>query len=583
MDKRQIKKYIQPLLRWWLLIAAAALITAGAAAIFLRMQDPVYETRGLIMVGSAINELNPERGQFDLTAGLASSYVTLAHYGSVPDATAEALGLTWLPSYDIIAVPNSQLIQVTVSDTDPNRAYIVATELINQVMALSPGGAEAQQRDDFVASQLRGIQDGIVEAESRISALQTELNTALSARQIRQIEDQIAAQESKLTTLRSTYVGLIASTNEGSTNTMRVVDPPFIPVTPIPSRDKLMLLVAGLLGVVLGIAAAYVLDFFDDRIEDVDEISDKFGMVTLGVIPETSAEQIRGPLVLVSEPHSIAAESFRVLRTNMLFASVDKELKILLVTSPNPGEGKTFVSSNLATAFSSAGKRVILIDADLRKPTVHRVFGILNNTGVSTALVGGKSGLNDAIQKTTVPGLSVMTSGPLPPNPSELLTSNRMQAMLASLSTIYDLVIVDSPPVTVVTDSAMLANRADGVLLVVAASRLSREHVRNALGALHAVRANVLGTVLNRSASDTLGFHYSYRTEYANQYYKSHYRDEPVVTEVEEPLLVQAGDQTDFVVTTNGHAQQRFELTEATGKKKRSETTLSSTEQSTES
>lgn len=320
----------------------------------------------------------------------------------------------------------------------------------------------------------------------------------------------------------------------------------------------------------MAVAGAYALDFLDDRLRDVGDISREFGLPTLGVIPESTLEQLRGPLIVQNEPHSIAAESFRVLRTNMLFASVDKELKILHITSPGPGDGKSYVSSNLSIAFAHAAKRVILIDADLRKPTLHRVFGILNNKGVSTALLGGKVGLQEAIQPTTVPGLSVMTSGPLPPNPSELLTSNRMQEMLAKLSSIFDLVVVDSPPATVVSDSAVLASRSDGVLLVLPADDLGRERVRNALGAMGAVNANVLGVALNRSSSSTLGFYYSYKTDYSNKYYRSHYLKERTSAPANGHVsLKPALEQADFMVNESSNGHKQFDLKEENAKEPR--------------
>lgn len=537
---------------------------------FTRWRDPVYMTRGMVMVGSTIEELNPDTMSMAMTRGLATTYVRLAQFGSMEDLTKQALGLEILPEYSIIGVPDSQLIQVTVTDTDPQRAQIVATELINQLIAMGPGGTERQQRENFAADQLTKLQEGIAQSEATIAGLQEELATALSARQIRQIEEKVAAQEGKLTTLRANYVALVQTTDQGASNTIRVVDAPTVPQYPVESNDAILILLAGFLGAGMAVAGAYALDFLDDRLRDVGDISREFGLPTLGVIPESTLEQLRGPLIVQNEPHSIAAESFRVLRTNMLFASVDKELKILHITSPGPGDGKSYVSSNLSIAFAHAAKRVILIDADLRKPTLHRVFGILNNKGVSTALLGGKVGLQEAIQPTTVPGLSVMTSGPLPPNPSELLTSNRMQEMLAKLSSIFDLVVVDSPPATVVSDSAVLASRSDGVLLVLPADDLGRERVRNALGAMGAVNANVLGVALNRSSSSTLGFYYSYKTDYSNKYYRSHYLKERTSAPANGHVsLKPALEQADFMVNESSNGHKQFDLKEENAKEPR--------------
>lgn len=560
MDLNQFRLFTRPLLKWWWLIVAAAIIAAVSAYVFLQLRGPIYVTRGLVMVGSSIEELNPDSMQLAMTRGLATTYVRLAEYGSLAEATMESLGLDPLPDYEISVVPDSQLIEVSVTDADPQRAQLVASELINRLIALGPGGTSQREREDFTTDQIQKLQNGIAQAEETIIALQEELSVALSARQIRQIEERIAAQEAKLTTLRSNYVGLLQMTDQRASNTLRLVDAPTVPNKPVASHTLLLIMVAALLGACMAIGAAYLLEMLDDRLHGVAEIEEEFGLHTLGVLTESTAEQIRGPLVMQIEPHSMAAESFRVLRTNLLYASIDNDLKILHVTSPGPGDGKSYISSNLAIAAANAGKRVILVDADMRKPTIHRVFGILNNIGLSTALVSGNEGIQDAVQPTTIANLWIMTSGPLPPNPSELLTSNRMHDTLRQLSLAYDLVLVDSPPVTVVSDSAMLASRADGVLLVLSADRLGRERVRSAVNALSAVHANILGVALNRSSSNSFGFAYTYRTDYSNQYYRSHYRDETSSRSAGNIDLVPVTDQSDFVVTQDGRAVGRFEL-----------------------
>lgn len=534
------------------------LLAGAAAVVFVRMRDPVYVTTGMVMVGSAIEERNPDTQLMAMTQGLAQTYVRLAQYGSLPNATMQALGMDWLPEYSIDQVPNSQLIQITVTDTDPRRAQVVASELMNQLMALSPGSAELIQREEFAREQLAKLEDGIRQAEASITQLQDELTAALSARQIRLIEERVSAQEAKLTTLRADYIGLLQSTDQGSANSIRLVDAPSLPATPVESNDYVLIFLAALLGLGIAAAGVYLLEMLDDRLRDVEAIQDEFGITTLASIPESTSEHVQGPLIMVRDPHTMAAESFRVLRTNLQFASVDRDLNVLLITSPGPGDGKSYVSSNTAIAFAQTGKRVVLIDADLRMPTIHRLFGLLNNSGVTTALVGDQLSIENSLQPTTVKGLSVMTSGPLPPNPAELLTSNRMQEMLKKLTEKVDLVIVDSPPVTVVSDTATLAGRADGVLLVLPADNLGRDRVRHSLGALNAVKAPLLGAVINRATSDGLGFYYSYHSDYGNRYYKTAYggdRHEKAPKVEATPTYLKTE-----VLINGGKARQRYAL-----------------------
>lgn len=523
MNHRELQIYLRPLLRWWWLILLSALLAGVSAFIFVRLRPPVYIASGTVMVGTAIQERNPDSQQLSLTQGLAQTYVKIAQRPSIREATRQALGMDWLPEYSVRVVPDSQLIEVNVTDVDPQRAYAVATELINQLILLSPGGQERQQREVFIQEQLRKLEQGMRDTEAEIVRKQDELSTMLSARQIGQTETQIAALEAKLATLQSTYVGLLASTDQGSANTINVLDPPVVPTEPVNDRWYLLVLVAAVIGAAVAIAGAYLLEFLDDRLVDIEQIQQVTGLTTLGTIPDVKLDAASQGLVMLQNPHSTDAEAIRVLRTNLLFASVDHKLSSLLVTSPTPGEGKSFISSNLAVAFAQTGKRVILLDADLRKPTLHRVFGLVNNIGVTSALVSDGADVEAALQTTTTPELRVMTSGPLPPNPSELLSSHKMQELLLHLQSLCDLVIIDSPPVLVVSDTAVLASHADGVLLAFTRDKLRRDPARNTIGALRQVQARILGVVLNRVEGSQHGYYYSYHKSYGNRYYTTHY------------------------------------------------------------
>ncbi|HHW88035.1 MAG TPA: polysaccharide biosynthesis tyrosine autokinase [Chloroflexi bacterium] len=515
--------YLRPLLRWWWLILLSALLAGASAFVFVRLRPPVYIASGTVMVGTAIQERNPDSQQLSLTQGLAQTYVKIAQRPSIREATRKALGMDWLPEYSVRIVPDSQLIEISVTDVDAQRAYAVATELINQLILLSPGGQERQQREVFIQEQLRKLEQGMRDTEAEIVRKRDELSSLLSARQIGQTETQISALEAKLTTLRSTYVGLLASTDQGSINTINVLDPPVVPTEPVNDRWYLLVLVAAIIGATVAIAGAYLLEFLDDRLVDIEQILQVTGLTTLGTVPEIKLDTASQGLVMLQNPHSTDAEAIRVLRTNLLFASVDHKLSSLLVTSPTPGEGKSFISSNLAVAFAQTGKRVILVDADLRKPTLHRVFGLVNNIGVTSALVSDAADVEAALQATATPELRVMTSGPLPPNPSELLSSHKMQELLTHLQSLCDVVIIDSPPVLVVSDTAVLASRADGVLLAFTHEKLRRDPARNTIGALRQVQARILGVVLNRVEGSQHGYYYSYHKSYGNRYYTTPY------------------------------------------------------------
>lgn len=212
--------------------------------------------------------------------------------------------------------------------------------------------------------------------------------------------------------------------------------------------------------------------------------------------------------VLEKQPKSVEAESYRILRTNIMYSSFDKKIKRILVTSSEPGEGKSTTSGNLALAFAQDEKKVILIDCDLRKPSLHKKFRISNNRGLSDVIID-RDKLNKCIQKRTE-YLDILTAGKIPPNPSEMLGSQAMSSLLDELSNVYDVIILDSPPVLAVTDAQILSTKSDGAILVVRAEKTKKDTVMAAKGVLDKVNANILGTVLNGGDKNKDNYYYYY-------------------------------------------------------------------------
>lgn len=208
------------------------------------------------------------------------------------------------------------------------------------------------------------------------------------------------------------------------------------------------------------------------------------------------------PLIALRDPRSPAAEAYRTLRTNIQFSSLDKPLRTLLVTSTAPDEGKSITLANLAVTMAQAEQRVIVVECDLRRPTLHTLFGLSNEEGLTSVMLDQRETALP-LQPTTVPGLSLLASGPLPPRPADLLGSRRMEALVACLQNEADIVLFDTPPVTAVTDAAVLATRLDGVLLVLKAGKTRRDRAREAHRMLEKVKANVIGVVLNNARLET--------------------------------------------------------------------------------
>lgn len=315
-------------------------------------------------------------------------------------------------------------------------------------------------------------------------------------------------------------------------NNVSVVDPALLPSGPIRPRVGLVIAGGGGLGLLLGLVFVLLRVKLRQRLETPDEVEESLQTTCVGVIPEiepdgqtslpplgrTSRRRGKGPpesaaeLFVHRHPKSNAAEAMRALRTNLLFMSPDRPYKRLLVTSAGPTDGKTTIAASLASTLAHSGQRVLLIDADLRKPRLSFVFHARNGPlGVTSAVLDPQT-LEDAILPTEVEGMMLLPTGPLPPNPSELLQSERFQQLLERASAKFDRVIIDSPPLMPVTDAAILSTRVDATLLVIRSGETRREHARTALRALSDVNATVAGAVLNgvkkRSRS---GYYYYYR------------------------------------------------------------------------
>ena len=214
-------------------------------------------------------------------------------------------------------------------------------------------------------------------------------------------------------------------------------------------------------------------------------------------------------LVVLDDPKSPISEMYRILRTNIQFAAIDQEIKTLVITSSGPGEGKSLTSANLAIAFAQSGQSVLLIDADLRKPTQHKKWELDNIRGLSNLIIGDED-IEKCLQKTPMDNLQVITTGPIPPNPAELLGSQRMTKLIERFKQYADIVIIDTPPVIAVTDAALLAPQVDGVILVVGSGITKIEAAQRSKEMLSHGKARILGTVLNMVQEDSQDYYYYY-------------------------------------------------------------------------
>ena len=276
----------------------------------------------------------------------------------------------------------------------------------------------------------------------------------------------------------------------------------------------------GLLGLFLGVGFAFFLEYLDDTIRMPDDINDRLDAALLGVIPQFA--KARGskmpPIVLQDKSRSSPAEAYRSLRTNLLFSDMSNPPKTIVVTSAGPQEGKSLTIVNLSVAMAQAGQNVLLVDADLRRPMLHRVFNVERSKGLSTVLAGELT-IDETVVKTDIPNLSVLTSGALPSNPSEILGSLQMKELISQTREQYDIVLFDSAPTLTMADTPVLCSEVDGVLLIINAGNTTRKALGMTIEQLERVEARILGVVLNNVDFRRDRYYYYY------YYYYSPYED----------------------------------------------------------
>ena len=302
------------------------------------------------------------------------------------------------------------------------------------------------------------------------------------------------------------------------TSNIRIVDAADVSADPVSPRRMLNLLIGLLVGAICGVGVAFFFEYMDNRIKTPEELQSHLGLPSMGLIPKLTGEHASDPLINNGVPQNFS-EAFRGLRTNVLFSFADEGARSIVVTSTGPGEGKTTVATNLALGMAMAGQRVLLIDADMRRPRVHEALKMEREPGLSNLLVGAAKA-NEVMRKTSVPNFYVLPAGTTPPNPAELLGSKRFAELMGSLRDHFDLVVIDTPPVMAVTDAAVIGYRASGVLFVCAADATSRHAAQAALDQLEHARVHFIGAVLNRVDLEGNAYYYSkyYRKEYAGYY-----------------------------------------------------------------
>lgn len=522
MDKTTISDDLRHYLallwhRAWLLVLVTVLI-GSATYIINRRTVPVYRVTTRLLVNEAPATKSADYASVLASERLARTYSELMITKPVLEEVISRLGLQidegrLHSMVEVNLLRDTQIIDVSVEDTNPSRAADIANMI---VQVFSERNLELQ------ASRFATSKESL---SSQLSQLDQQIQTTLSA--INSLGDSAEdkAERDRLDTLltqyRQTYASLLQSYESvrlaEASSTSNVVQietatPSDSPIRPRTTRNTIF---GAIVGFFIGVGLVVLIDVMDDTLNP-ENVTRELGLPVLGIIARHHTEN-NTPIVQ-SQPRSPISEAFRSLRTNIQFASVDLPVRSLLVTSPSPKDGKSTIAVNLGASLAQSGHRVAIIDADLRRPQVHKRLNLSNRQGLSGIFVQQNVVLNGAFQKTHIENLSVLTSGAIPPNPSELLGSEKMLQILHQVEEQADFVLLDTPPVTAVTDAAVLAPRVDGVLLVVKPGITKLAACRQTLEQLQRVGANVLGVVLNDVDWKRSRYRYSYYRGYYSTY-----------------------------------------------------------------
>ena len=514
-EQSDLGRYVATIRKWWWLLMACVLVASGSSYVGTLQMPRIYQATTTVVVGQGLKNANPDYQDLFMAERLAQTYGEMAKRRPVLSGAAEALGLQYVPSSGSIStepVKGTQLLEIRVRDSDAQRARALADEIARQLILQSPtGGGEEEQRRAFVEQQLQELEGRIQAVGDEIDSEREKLASANSARAIQQYQANIAALEQKTISYQSTYASLLIHF-QGSANYLTIIESATTPTVPISPNVQQTVVLAAAIGLALAVAGAFLIEYLDDTIRTGDEVAAVTELPLVGEIAriKSGEDGYASALITLQDPISPVSEAYRVLRTNVRFASVDRPPRTLMVTSSGPSEGKSVTVANLGIVLAQAGTRTVIVDTDLRRPVQHKIFGLPNHRGLSDALLEPHRDIMEYVQGTEVENLRFLASGQTPPNPSELLGSARFGEIVDALLCEADLLLFDSSPTLMVTDATILGSRVDGVVFVTDVGKTRRVLAAKGVDKLRQANANLLGVVLNRVPQTRGGYYYMY-------------------------------------------------------------------------
>jgi polysaccharide biosynthesis transport protein len=513
------RHYLRVLRRRKWVVVLAVIVVVGTALTVSLLQTPVYQASADLLIQPAANVsqsvFNPSNGGVGDPIREIQTQIQIITSRPVKDKVNSQLGAT--PSITARPVGQTDVIRVTASSTIPKQAADVANAYANAYISFR----RTQDVNDLLAAGSQ-IQTKVDDLQKQIDALDMQVAGAAPANR-QTVETNLSPQRDSLVSQKGLFkqrldqMQVDAALKTGGAQLVTPAVAPMSPSSPKPVRNGVLGLLVGL---VFGVGLAVLLDHLDDSVRSSDDLDlATHGLPNLGLIPKISGWKAKDApqVICLDQPTSAAAEAYRTLRTSIQFMGIDHPSRLLQVTSPNSEEGKTTTLANLGVALARAGQRVCICCCDLRRPRIHEFFGLDNATGFTSVILGDKP-ISAAVQTVAgVDGLFLLASGPLPPNPSELLASDRAAEVFRSIASMYDMVLIDAPPILPVTDAAVIARLAEGTILIASAGSTTRREIGRAIELLRQVDAPLIGAVLNGVTADTAEGYYRYSRYYGSE------------------------------------------------------------------
>ncbi|MFN8494328.1 MAG: hypothetical protein U0350_42405 [Caldilineaceae bacterium] len=528
-----IKQYIGIALRWAWLLVLAAVVASGVAFAVLKRQPVQYEASARLIVGPGIDGVNPDLNALRAAAQLMRTYAEFATSQPVLNKVITDLHLpltsdVLAQQIKVTADETTLLLTISVQGTVPTQTVEIAKSITTQLVQLSPSSSDGQQNQikGRVTDQIQKVEKDASDAEAQIQQYESKIQTALQqgadAETRRFLADQLAQQRSYLTEARRTLDTLYASLQTSYTNQIKIVELDDVAL-PIDNNLKLIVLLAGLAGLLMAATIVFAFEYFNNSIRTTTDLLGVTDVPLLGVIAKHKplSGKMRERLIVQAMPGSHAAENYRMLGSKLLLSGYTTQykntrrdgtlddlfadqinslpqhpLRSVVLSGVQSEEDTSDMTANLALVLAQTGHRVILVDAYLHRPMISQQFGIVDEEGL-TSVLAGWSQQPKLTPVDWAPNLLLLPSGPVPPNPFELLVSTRMVSLIKELENQADIVLVAASPLSSFADSLILSSRADGVVILLRSGAATRDIVRDTVDILRSLNARIIGMIFD--------------------------------------------------------------------------------------